>query len=71
MYDELGRVAYLVVAVMILLGLLFISSMVMAALKWYGVITWSWWAALSPLWALVALLAIIYGISFAVEWSRR
>ena len=49
-----------------LLALLFI------ALKLCGVITWSWWWVLSPLWISVAFILVVFVIALiaviAKEW---
>jgi hypothetical protein len=39
------------------------------ALKLTHQIDWSWWWVLAPLWVPVALLAVVFAISFAWTWK--
>lgn len=47
-----------------ILGMLLVIFVVLKVLH---IITWSWWLVLSPLWIAIALLALIFLITFIVE----
>ena len=47
------------------LSLLLVAFIVM---KLCGVITWSWWLVLSPLWAPIALILVILLIVGIIVW---
>ena len=44
-------------------GLLLVAFIV---LKLCGVISWSWWWVMAPLWLPIAVIAIACGIAFAI-----
>lgn len=43
------------------MGLLEILTIIFVVLKFVGVITWSWWLVLSPLWVALGLYVVIVG----------
>lgn len=46
-------------------GWLYLIAGVLSVLKWQGIIAWSWWAVLSPIWVpwlLVALALTVMGL---------
>lgn len=54
-----------------LTGAVFIVFLV---LKWVGVIDWSWWAVTAPLWgsfALVLVVAVLFGIGALITAALK
>lgn len=51
-------------------GLSGLLTVLFVALKLTGVIDWSWWWVLSPLWIGAALVALILGVVFLLAGSR-
>lgn len=49
-------------------GLLTIAFIV---LKLTGVITWSWWWVLSPIWISALILALILAVVGIIWWAAR
>lgn len=51
-------------------GWLYLLAGIMALLKWQGIVTWSWWVVLSPIWVpwlLVAMALTVMGL-IALGW---
>lgn len=48
------------------LGLASVLTIIFIVLKLVGVINWSWWWVLSPLWINAILVAVIFVIIFVV-----
>lgn len=52
------------------IGFLGLLTIVFITLKLCGVITWSWWWALAPIWIPIAI-AIIIGICYVIGSAIR
>lgn len=39
-------------------------TLIFIAAKLFGVIDWSWWLVLSPVWSVMAVIVIFYMIAF-------
>lgn len=53
------------------LGIGGVAAVVATTLKLVGVITWSWWWVLAPLWAPLLLAAIMLAAAHALTRPRR
>ncbi|MBO5969967.1 MAG: hypothetical protein J6S14_15875 [Clostridia bacterium] len=56
------------------LGICGVLTIIFVVLKLVGVISWSWWWVLSPLWIdllLAVVLLVLYGIASAASERRR
>ena len=52
-------------------GWLYLIAGILSVLKWQGIITWSWWAVLAPVWVpwvLIALALTVMGL-IALSWA--
>lgn len=52
------------------MGLAGVLTVVFVVLKLVGVIAWSWWWVLSPIWISLALAVLIFGIALLVAVRR-
>lgn len=46
-------------------------TIVFIVLKLVGVIDWSWWWVLSPIWISLTIAAVIMGIVLLILWLRK
>lgn len=49
------------------IGLAWVLAIVFMVLKLCGVINWSWWWVLCPLWIPLAIAAVFFGMAFLVK----
>lgn len=48
-----------------------LAALTFVVLKLTGVVAWSWWWVLSPVWAPLALAAVVFAASAAFQWIGR
>ncbi len=36
----------------------------------YGYIDWSWWLVMMPMWGLIGLNVLAFGILMAIAWAK-
>lgn len=53
------------------LGIADVLAVVFVVLKLVGVINWSWWWVLSPLWISIALIILCAGIMVIAEGNNK
>lgn len=54
------------------LGIVSAVTLLFVGLKQAGLVDWSWWWVVAPLWiASVLFLAILLGVVVSVTWSAR
>lgn len=53
------------------LGLAGVLTVIFVVLKLTGLITWSWWWVLSPLWISLGLVVLLFGIAVLVGVGAR
>lgn len=53
------------------LGIADVLAVVFVVLKLVGVINWSWWWVLSPLWISIALIILCAGIMVIAEGDNK
>ena len=49
------------------MGLLGVLQVIFIVLKCIGVIAWSWWAVLIPLWISIGLIILLVGIAYLLD----
>lgn len=48
-------------------GFLGLLTIVFIVLKLVGIITWSWWAVLAPIWVPISMVIIVFALALLID----